>query len=68
MLERLEFGDSESRTRDPFMATVGDRITSCYSHVSSKGVLEWNHGGHFTSPEKRMASGFSWLLNNPFDL
>ncbi|MCR5529242.1 MAG: esterase [Saccharofermentans sp.] len=60
----LSLGDRESRTRDPVMATVGDRIASCYSHVSSRGVLKWNPGGHFTSPSARMASGFSWLLLN----
>ena len=60
----LSLGDKESRTRDPVMATVGDCINACYSHVASRGVLEWNKGGHFTSPSSRMARGFSWLLLN----
>ena len=60
----LSLGDKESRTRDPVMATVGDCIDACYSHVASRGVLEWNKGGHFTSPSSRMARGFSWLLLN----
>ena len=60
----LSLGDRESRTRDPVMATVGDCINACYSHVASRGMLEWNKGGHFTSPSERMARGFSWLLLN----
>ena len=60
----LSLGDKESRTRDSVMATVADCISDCYSHVASRGVLEWNKGGHFTSPSSRMARGFSWLLLN----
>lgn len=60
----LSLGDKESRTRDPVMATVVDCINACYSHVASRGVLEWNKGGHFTSPSSRMVRGFSWLLLN----
>ena len=58
----LSLGDRESRTRNPVMATVGDSINACYSHVASKGILEWNKGNHFTEPDRRLAAGFSWLL------
>ena len=58
----LSLGDRESRTRNPVMATVGDCINACYSHVASKGILEWNKGNHFTEPDRRLAAGFSWLL------
>ena len=26
-------------------------------------ILEWNAGNHFVDSEKRMAKGFSWLMD-----
>ena len=61
----LSLGDREEKTRNPVMATVGDRIREAYEHLSGKGVsriLEWNQGNHFKDPDLRTAKAFSWLL------
>ena len=63
----LSLGDREERTRNPVMATVGDRIRECYDYLPGKGVacvLEWNPGNHFKDPDIRTAKAFSWLMKN----
>ena len=63
----LSLGDREAKTRNPLMATVGDRIREAYEHLSGKGVsciLEWNPGNHFKNPDLRTARAFSWLLTH----
>lgn len=61
----LSLGDREEKTRNPVMATVGDRIRELYAELSSRGIsccLEWNKGNHFTDPDRRTARGFAWVL------
>lgn len=61
----LSLGDREEETRNPVMATVGDRIRECYEYLTGKGTscfLEWNQGNHFKDPDLRTAKAFSWLL------
>lgn len=61
----LSLGDREELTRNPVMATVGDRIRSLHAFLSARGtdcVLEWNPGNHFKDPELRTARAFAWLL------
>ena len=61
----LSLGDREEKTKNPIMATVGDRIRETYGLLQKKGVnctLEWNSGNHFKEPDTRMAKAFSWLL------
>ena len=63
----LSHGDREARTRNPVMATVGDRIRETHSLLLERNVactLEWNPGNHFKEPELRTAKAFSWLLLN----
>lgn len=63
----LSLGDREVRTRNPVMATVGDRIRETHSLILERNVacpLEWNPGNHFKEPELRTAKAFSWLLLN----
>ena len=63
----LSLGDREARTRNPVMATVGDRIRETHSLLLERNVactLEWNPGNHFKEPELRTAKAFSWLLLN----
>lgn len=61
----LSLGDREEKTRNPVMATVGDRIRALSAWLSAHGtdcVLEWNPGNHFRDPELRTAKAFAWLL------
>ena len=61
----LSLGDREERTRNPVMATVGDRIRALAEHLSAAGtdcVLEWNPGNHFRDPALRTAKAFAWTL------
>ncbi|MBQ1821105.1 MAG: esterase [Clostridia bacterium] len=64
----LSLGNRENRTRNPIMATVGDRIREAYDLLNVNGTnctLEWNEGNHFKDPDVRSAKAFSWLLNHP---
>ena len=61
----LSLGDKESKTRNPVMATVGERIQTACEIVKRQGadcVLQWNEGNHFKDPEIRTARAFSWVL------
>ena len=61
----LSLGDCESRTRNPVMASVGDRIEEARTILCDGGTectLEWNQGGHFRDSEIRTARAFSWLM------
>ena len=62
----LSLGDREERTRNPVMATVGDRIRDAQALLNENGtecVLEWNKGNHFKQPDQRTAKAFAWLIN-----
>ena len=61
----LSLGDREEKTRNPVMATVGNRIREGHEHLTGKGVtcfLEWNSGNHFKDPDLRTAKAFTWLM------
>ena len=63
----LSLGDREEKTRNPVMATVGNRIRSQFALLkASEGVkackLEWNKGNHFRDSEVRTAKGIVWLM------
>ena len=61
----LSLGDKEEKTRNPLMATVGERIREIHSWLVSQEIpccLEWNTGNHFRDPEERMAKGFAWAM------
>ena len=63
----LSLGDREEKTRNPVMATAGDRIREAYVLLKERGVnciLEWNEGNHFRDPDLRIAKAFAWVLNN----
>ena len=62
----LSLGDREEKTKNPVMATVGDRIRELHDYLILKGgdcILEWNPGNHFTDPAKRTAKAFAWVIN-----
>ena len=61
----LSLGDREEKTRNPAMATVGERIRAIHAWLQSQGIpccLEWNKGNHFMDLEERMAKGFAWAM------
>ena len=63
----LSVGDREEKARDRIMATVGDCTRRQYELVCgdknvSRHILEWNDGGHFNEPEKRIAKGIRWCV------
>lgn len=61
----LSLGDREEKTRNPVMASVGDRIRELHALLAARGtdcILEWNPGNHFREPELRTARAFAWLL------
>ena len=65
----LSLGDKESKTRNPIMATVADKIREAYNILKASGVdsiLEWNQGNHFKEPGIRTGKAFAWLLRNIF--
>ena len=64
----LSLGDREEKTRNPVMATVGDRIREIHAWLQAQAVpcrLEWNEGNHFRDLEERMAKGFAWAMKEP---
>lgn len=63
----LSLGDKEEKAKNPVMAQVGNAIRKQHKLLMEQEVntiLEWNAGNHFVDSEKRMAKGFTWLLNN----
>ena len=63
----LSLGDREEKTRNPVMATVGDRIREAHVLLKERGVnciLEWNEGNHFKDADLRTARAFAWTLTS----
>ena len=61
----LSLGDREEKTRNPVMASVGDRIRAAYEIVRERGIactLEWNKGNHFKDANIRTAAAFVWVM------
>ncbi|MBR2835623.1 MAG: hypothetical protein IKE43_07955 [Coriobacteriales bacterium] len=61
----LSLGDKEEKTRNPVMATVGDRIREASEVLKSQKVntiLEWNQGNHFKDAGIRTAKAFAWVM------
>lgn len=62
----LSLGDREEKTKNPLLATVGDRVREAESLLQAQRVkttLEWNPGNHFRDPDLRTAKAFAWVLN-----
>ncbi len=65
----LSLGDREEKTRNPVMATVGNRIREGYDILKAQNIkctLEWNSGNHFKDADLRTAKAFAWLMNERF--
>ena len=62
----LSLGDREEKTRNPVMATVGDRVREAHELLKERNVnciLEWNNGNHFMDADIRTAKAFTWVMN-----
>jgi len=62
----LSLGDKEEKTRNPVMASVGDRIREAYALLLKQDIncmLEWNAGNHFKDPDHRTARAFAWIVS-----
>lgn len=63
----MSLGDREEKTKNKVMAKVGDR-TRIQAEILKedpnveKLYFEWNEGGHFVEPLKRVAKGISRIL------
>lgn len=63
----LSLGDKEAKTRNPVMATVGDRIQEACEILKEQGInttLEWNPGNHFKDADIRTAKAFAWAIES----
>ena len=61
----LSLGDQEEKTRNPTMATVGERIREAHALLKEQGIntiLEWNRGNHFADADIRTAKAFAWVM------
>ena len=61
----LSLGDREEKTKNPVMATVGERTRQTAALLRGQGVdclLEWNQGSHFQNADIRTAKAFAWTL------
>ena len=66
----LSLGDREEKTKNPIMATVGDRIREIHKYLESQGIpccLERNEGNHFRDPDLRTAEAFAWVIDRMKD-
>ena len=64
----LSLGDKEEKTRNPVMATVGDKIRELDSFLVQEGfdcILEWNEGNHFKDFDIRTAKAFASVMSRP---
>ena len=63
----MSLGDREEKTKNKIMAKVGDRtrrqaeLLKADTNVE-KLYFEWNEGGHFDEPLKRLAKGIAGIL------
>lgn len=63
----MSLGDREEKTKNKVMATVGDRTRRQAEILKDdpnveKLFFEWNEGGHFDEPLKRVAKGIARIL------
>lgn len=60
----LSLGDKEEKTRNAVMASVGNNTRKTFEVLKRQcnTTLEWNVGGHFNEPTKRLAKGIATLM------
>ena len=63
----LSLGDTEEKTKNKVMSTVGDNIRKQEELLENDNIntiLEWNKGGHFSNSNIRVAKAFTWCIEN----
>ncbi len=65
--EKMYFslGDREAHTKNPYLSSVEERTKQLYAYYSQQGILTafvLNQGNHFSEPDRRMADGIRWIL------
>ena len=63
----LSLGDTEEKTKNKVMCTVGDNIRKQEELLKNDNIntiLEWNKGGHFSNSDLRVAKAFIWCIEN----
>ena len=63
----LSLGDTEEKTKNKVMSTVGDNIRKQEELLKNDNIntiLEWNKGGHFSNSDLRVAKAFVWCIEN----
>ncbi|WP_314989312.1 alpha/beta hydrolase-fold protein [uncultured Gemella sp.] len=63
----LSLGDTEEKTKNKVMSTVGDNIRKQEELLKNDNIntiLEWNKGGHFRDSDLRVAKAFVWCIEN----
>ncbi len=61
----LSLGDTESRTRNPFLKRTERCMEELFSHYRQSGIetiFELNPGNHYKDAELRLAKGIAWAL------
>ena len=63
----MSLGDREEKTKNKVMSKVGDRTRRQAEILKEdpnveKLYFEWNEGGHFVEPLKRVAKGITRIL------
>ncbi|MCR5485893.1 MAG: esterase [Lachnospiraceae bacterium] len=61
----LSLGDREERSKNPVLASVGERIREACRVLEDQGVsctLEWNPGNHFKDAPIRTGKAFAWVM------
>ena len=61
----LSLGDREEKTRNPVLATAGEKIRASHALLMEQGAdcfLEWNEGNHFRDADLRTAKAFLWVM------
>ena len=65
----LSLGDREEHVKNHAIKRVGDCVRAEYELLKAQlgnenCTLEWNQGGHFQDGDIRLASAFTWCINN----
>lgn len=62
----FSLGEKEYKTKNTLLASVQTNTQALYEKYKAQGIqtsFVLQEGGHFTQPNKRMAKGIQWILN-----
>ncbi len=61
----LSLGNTESKTKNPYLKTVQENTEAIFEFYKNKGIdtiFQLNQGSHFKDIARRMATGIKWIL------